>query len=102
MSGVKGRSGRKSLTDWAKRQKVIDRAWELAEQYINDTNYPLKDRIEVAIKILVKDMPQKLTDGEGNSLPTPVINIYGTRNTPDRLIYTEQSTADSRVTEQAV
>lgn len=95
MAGVKGRSGRRSLADWEKRLKIIDKAWEVAEKYINDESIPLEKRAELACKIIVKDMPEKLTDGQGDPLPVPVINIYGNRNAPDRLIYTEQSIAST-------
>ena len=80
MAGVKGRSGRKSMKDWEKINRIIAKAWDLAEKYLSDDTMPIEKRIEIAAKILVKDMPDKLTDGDGEALQAPVINIYGNRN----------------------
>lgn len=94
MSGVKGRSGRRPMRDEEKRLKIIDKAWEIADQYLHDETIALKDRIEVACKIIVKDMPDKLTDGEGGMLPVPIVNVYVTKNTSDRYLHPGESPAD--------
>jgi len=99
MAGVKGRSGRRSMQDWEKRYKIIDKAWDIASAYINDESIELSKRIEVAIKILVKDMPDKLTDGDGEPLQAPIVNVYGTRNTN---VHTAESSRSITGSEQAV
>lgn len=63
MSGVKGLSGRKSLKDEEKRQRVIERSWDIIELFFNDENIPLKVKAELASKLTVKDLPTQL---EGN------------------------------------
>lgn len=57
MSGVKGRSGRRPLRDEQKRLRIIDKAWETVETFLNDTNVPIRLRAECAIKVVQKDMP---------------------------------------------
>jgi len=63
MAGVKGRSGRRTTRVEEKRHKVIDKSWDIAEQYLNDETISLKDRAEMASKIIVKDMPTQV-EGE--------------------------------------
>ncbi len=63
MSGVKGLSGRKSLKDEEKRQRVIERSWDIIELFFSDENIPLKVKAELASKLTVKDLPTQL---EGN------------------------------------
>ena len=94
MSGVKGRSGRKSRTDEAKRQSIIDKAWDIAKQYLEDPTIDLADKIEVACKIIVKDMPDKLTDGQGDPLPLPIINVITTRSSQDECVHPGEGSTD--------
>ena len=91
MAGVKGRSGRKSVRDETKRLAIIDLAWDITKRYLEDESHPIKERVEVAKTICAKDMPEKLTDGDGNSLPRPIINIFGARVSSDRLLPATES-----------
>lgn len=63
MAGVKGRSGRKSTTDEEKRLRIIDKAWEIVNQFLHDSTIDIKLRAEMASKLVTKDMP---TQVEGN------------------------------------
>jgi len=60
MAGVKGRSGRKSTTDEEKRLKIIDKAWEIIYEQLCDVNVPKKEKVEIACKLVVKNMPTSL------------------------------------------
>jgi hypothetical protein len=93
MAGVKGRSGRRPIEREQDRFKIIDKAWSTVSSYLNDESIPIEKRVEVACKVVVKDMPDKLTDGEGNALPVPIINVYGSRN--DQLLRTAESNSHS-------
>lgn len=56
MAGVKGRSGRRPRSIEQKRLDIIDKAWESIDEYF-DSNAKLKDKVDIAIKVAVKDMP---------------------------------------------
>ena len=86
MPGVKGRSGRKSIAEEQKRRDIINLAWQITEDYLKDQTIERKEKIELVCRIITKDMPEKLTDGDGNSLPRPIINIFGSRISSDRLL----------------
>ena len=73
MSGVKGLSGRKSMRDEEKRLRIKDKAWDITEKYLNDEEIPLKDRVEVAKSIILKDMPIELSGKDGVPLIPPDI-----------------------------
>lgn len=62
--GVKGRSGRKSTTDEAKRLRVIEKSWEIIEQSLNDPNLDMDKKREIAMSIVLKSIPQQF---EGKS-----------------------------------
>jgi hypothetical protein len=57
MAGVKGRSGRKSTTDEQKRLAIIDKAWETVKEFLENPDIPLKSRVSVAEKLVVKNIP---------------------------------------------
>lgn len=57
MAGKKGKSGRKSTSDEAKRLKVIDKAWDLVSEILeSDTD---TRRFAYAKDIVLKDIAQK-------------------------------------------
>jgi len=58
MSGVKGRSGRKSKRDEEKRLEVIEKAWDVVREFISSTDQPIDKKVQEAIKVVLKDMPQ--------------------------------------------
>jgi hypothetical protein len=58
MSGVKGRSGRKSNSDEAKRLRIIEKAWDRCEQLIDDKENKVGD--EIAKSIVNKDQTSKI------------------------------------------
>jgi len=57
MSGVKGRSGRRKIKDEEKRQRIIDKAWDLVEIKLDSNDI---DRFQLARDIVVKDVPSEL------------------------------------------
>lgn len=71
MAGVKGRSGRKSLSDEAKRLKIIERAWDLVGERLNSDH---TDRYLYAKDIVLKDITQKV-HGEGFDNGTKIIIV---------------------------
>ena len=58
MSGVKGRSGRKSNSDEEKRLRIIEKAWDRCEQLIDDKTNKAGD--EIAKSIVGKDQTIKI------------------------------------------
>lgn len=60
MAGVKGRSGRQKAPFQEQRQRVIDKAWEIAEQILNDPRSPLQLKVDIAKSIIVKNIPQEM------------------------------------------
>lgn len=71
MAGVKGRSGRKSNTDEAKRLRVIEKAWDLVEETLISDN-PAK--FIIAKDIVLKDITQKVK-GDGFETNIHLTNI---------------------------
>lgn len=63
MAGVKGRSGRRSRGDDALRLRVLQKAWVILENALDDPDVPAKEKREIASKICVKDMPTEVTGG---------------------------------------
>lgn len=49
--------GRRIKTVEEKRHAAIDKAWQIVTDYLNDENVSVKEKIEVATKVAVKDMP---------------------------------------------
>lgn len=88
-------SGRRTLGDRQKRQAIIDKSWETIREFLDDSAQPLEKRAEMAIKVIVKDMPNKLTDGDGNSLPVPIINVYGNRDASNQLLRSPEGDPNS-------
>lgn len=64
MAGVAGRSGRKSASDAEKRLRVIERAWDVIEEALNDPNVDPKEKREMALSVVLKSIPQQI---EGKS-----------------------------------
>ena len=56
MSGVKGRSGRRPLSEEMLRHRTILRAWELTSQKLHSED---KENINIAKDIVLKDMVSK-------------------------------------------
>jgi hypothetical protein len=76
MSGVKGRSGRKSNSDEAKRLRIIEKAWDRCEQLIDDKENKAGD--EVAKGIVLKDQTIKLdAEFSGDVTIMPMIEKDG-------------------------
>ena len=57
MSGVKGRSGRKSIPEEMRRHMVIDKAWRLTDERLDNPNDP--KRYDTAEALAVKSMVDK-------------------------------------------
>ena len=64
MAGVAGRSGRKSLSDQAKRLRVIEKSWDIIEEALNDPELDIDKKREIAMSIVIKSIPQQF---EGKS-----------------------------------
>lgn len=60
MSGVKGRSGRRTLSVEAKRLLVIDKAWSVTEEALNSKIIDLKDRAHIAGPVVKSDMAKPI------------------------------------------
>jgi hypothetical protein len=83
-------SGRRPIGDTQKRRKIIDKAWDTVEEYLNNTSIELKYRAEMASKLCVKDIPQEITGGEGEPLvPPTIIFEYKKNDSPN--VHAEQS-----------
>jgi hypothetical protein len=63
MAGIKGRSGRRCKNAEAQRAKIIDKAWNVFLEAMYDQSLTLKEKAELAVKVVAKNMPAKL---EGN------------------------------------
>ena len=60
MPGVKGRSGRKSLSNEQYKFETLDECWKLVRAAINDSNLDYKYRVELASRHTVKSIPTEL------------------------------------------
>jgi len=76
LAGVKGRSGRRPLSIEQKRLKIIDKAWEIVEQTLNDPNVSVLMRRQLAKDIVLKDLGRHLeAKGEGFDKETKIIIV---------------------------
>jgi hypothetical protein len=83
MAGVKGRSGRRSLSDSQKRHRIIDKSWDLIEKNLDNPELDIKIKLEIASKLVVKDIPNVVEGMETNQ--TVIMgNITRTDGTPLR------------------
>lgn len=73
MAGVKGRSGRKSTTDEQKRLRIIDKAWNIVEQALDDPRLSKHHKFDIAKAIALRSMPE-VHEGLPPLLP-PTINF---------------------------
>ena len=77
MAGVKGRSGRRPSSQEDLRLRVIQKAWIVLEQALDDPNVPQKEKIDIATKICPKTIPTELT-GDVNANIVAMGNITKT------------------------
>lgn len=66
--GKKGRSGRRPLSIEMKRLAVIQKSWDVADQFLNDKTIGISDKMEHAIKIVTKDIPDQVKHSGGITL----------------------------------
>lgn len=59
MSGVKGRSGRRTKSEEEKRREVLQMAWKLHYDYLGNPDISTVDKLKYANPILLKDMIEK-------------------------------------------
>lgn len=59
MAGKKGRSGRRPLSVEMKRLAVIQKSWDVADEFLNSKNITVEDKMEQAVKIVTKDIPEQ-------------------------------------------
>lgn len=79
MAGVKGRSGRKSLSNEQYKLSTIEECWKIVRQAINDETLPFQFRAELAAKHTVKSVPQELV-GEMNHTVTEMPELLRDNN----------------------
>ena len=72
MSGVAGRSGRKTRSDESKRLRILDKAWDIVEQELDNPKLSMRAKLEVAVKLVVRNIPVQV---EGDGLPTVKVFI---------------------------
>ena len=60
MSGVKGRSGRKTHYDELAISEVVNLSVKTVREYLQDTKMPLSKRAALSQAFVVKAMPQKV------------------------------------------
>ena len=64
MAGIKGRSGRKSKSNEAKRLAIIEKAWDIVGEFLNDEKLDRNYRLQYAIDIVKRNIPQEIK-GQG-------------------------------------
>lgn len=65
--GAKPGAGRKPYSEEVKRTRDIIRCWDVVMEFIN-SDAPLKERTEMAIKIAVKAVPDNLIINKGKEI----------------------------------
>ncbi len=83
MSGVKGRSGRRTCGEDERRRRILQRAWELTDAFFANSDIPAIEKQKVATQLVVKDITQKQSI-DGDAL-TKVIIAYS-KPSNDRLM----------------
>ncbi len=95
MAGVKGKSGRKSLSDEEKRLRIINKSWDILEVALN-SDITLDNKIRIALELCKKNIPQELEhSGEikgGNTIINIVKNYPAKDKTENRI---EERIADT-------
>lgn len=76
MAGVKGKSGRRARSVEESHKAVIDKAWAVVTEYLNDEEVALKDKIEVATKVVLKDMPSQPLVNVDASTHRTYVTVY--------------------------
>ena len=83
MAGKKGLSGRKKTSDEQKRLRIIERSWDVIEEFLN-SEAPLKERVKQAVLIAAKNVPQEI-QGSLEVIEMPVIQKASGEAPPNRL-----------------
>ena len=80
MAGNKN-SGRRKWRDEERRHRTIDKCWGIVERQVSDPTIPQHDKVEVACKIVTKDMPSQMEhSGEiGGGGETKIYIVNGAR-----------------------
>lgn len=76
MAGVKGKSGRRPISIENKRIEIIDKAWEIVSDCLNSEDIGLKAKMEIAVKIAIRDMPTQPLVTVDNSKHEKYITVY--------------------------
>ena len=53
-------SGRRPIGDEEKRYRIIDKAWDVIEEALNNSSLSFLNKVEIAAKIVVKNIPTEL------------------------------------------
>ena len=74
-------SGRRKESDKEKRLAIIDKAWDIVNEELNDVKVPRKDKIALSKDIVVRSMTQKI---EGEGFDTNIYNFLRYLETTQR------------------
>lgn len=76
--------------------KVLKDGLSVVSSTTGQPNLTTKSFLEIALKLggKLKDRVEH-TGKDGEVLPTPIVNVYVTKNTTDRPVHTSESIADS-------
>ena len=78
-------SGRRPLSEEARRIRVIEKAWDIYEKYLDDPDISLREKGEFASKIVVRNIPQKV-EGDIKVTEMPAIQkLSGEANQENRI-----------------
>ena len=101
MAGAKGKSGRRSNRDEEQRLRVLQMAWDLAEEDLKNPDLDRAIKRELYTKLIIKDMPTELSGGftatvvamgtiqKGNE--SPLEFKIGTPHTSENTEHTKQA-----------
>ena len=94
MAGNKN-SGRRIASVTEKRKKIIDKAWDIIEEQLDDPNIPRRDKLNLARDLVVKSIPQEI-DGADLTIQN-YVQIYRPES-----YSREEVEAESRATDRSI
>lgn len=71
--GYRPNSGRPTLLNEQIRVHVLEKAWDMIRDYLQDDKEPLKERIKVAEHLAGKSVPQNINLGGQSDNPVDTI-----------------------------
>ena len=80
----RNKGGRPLLSDVQKHRRIIEKAWDVLEQYIDMPNLPADVKVAIAHKIAMKDMPTNvITDGDNTEVHVHINKVDLTERLKD-------------------